>query len=130
MDNKSEIAELALAWAEAIVANDAAAIGRFMADEWVIVGPDGATSKTDFLASVASGDLTHDMMRAASEPRVEIYGATAVYTARVVNSGHFRGQAFTADEWTTDVFVRRGAKWQCVLSHATPAAKLDTSDFE
>ncbi|MDR7219963.1 nuclear transport factor 2 family protein [Aminobacter aminovorans] len=123
MDDRGEIIELALAWAAAIVANDAAAIGAFMADDWVIVGPDGATTKVDFLALVASGDLTHDMMRTASEPRVEVHGATAVYTARVINSGHFRGQRFTADEWTSDVFVREGAGWKCVLSHVTPAAK-------
>lgn len=120
MDDKSEVIELALAWATAIVFNDATAIGAFMADDWVIVGPDGVTGKADFLAMVASGDLTHDMMHAVGEPRVETYGATAVYTARVVNSGHFRGQRFTADEWTSDVFVRNGSGWKCVLSHVTP----------
>ncbi|GAA4117104.1 nuclear transport factor 2 family protein [Aminobacter aganoensis] len=121
MDDKGEIVELALAWAEAIVSNDAAAIGAFMADEWVIVGPDGATSRADFLALVASGDLAHDAMHGIGDARVETYGATALYTARMLNSGHFRGQAFTADEWTTDVFVRRGTRWHCVLSHVTGA---------
>lgn len=130
MDDKGEIAEFALAWAEAIVSNDATAIGRFMIDDWVIVGPDGTTSKADFLALVASGDLTHDMMRTASEPRVEIYDVTAVYTARVINSGHFRGQPFSADEWTSDVFVRHGTGWKCVLSHVTPAIKQDVTDTE
>ena len=130
MDDRSEIVELALAWAEAIVANDAAAIGHFMTDDWVIVGPDGATSRADFLALVASGDLTHDMMQTASEPRVKLYGASAVYTARVVNSGHFRGQRFTADEWTSDVFARHGTGWKCVLSHVTPASRQDGSGAE
>lgn len=125
MDDRSEVVELALAWAEAIVSNDATAIGEFMTDDWVIVGQDGPTGKAGFLAMVRSGDLIHDMMRTVSEPRVEFYGATAVYTARVVNSGHFSGQPFSADEWTTDVFVRSGAKWKCVLSHVTPACKQD-----
>ncbi|WP_395450774.1 nuclear transport factor 2 family protein [Aminobacter sp. UC22_36] len=125
MDDKSEIVELALAWAAAIVANDAAAIGAFMTDDWVIVGPDGATSKADFLGLIASGDLTHDMMRTVGDIRVAFYGATAVYTARVINSGHFRGQRFTADEWTSDVFVRSGIQWKCVLSHVTPASNQD-----
>jgi len=128
MDDKGEIVELALAWAEAIVANDAAAIGAFMAGDWVIVGPDGATAKADFLGLVASGDLTHDMMRTVGDARVEIHGATAVYTARVINSGHFRGQRFIADEWTSDVFVRLGNSWKCVLSHVTPAAQSAADD--
>lgn len=123
MDDKSEIVELALAWAEAIVANDAAAIGPFMADDWVIIGPDGATARADFLGLVASGDLTHDMMRTVGDARVAFYGATAVYTARVINNGRIRGQRFAADEWTSDVFVRDGTGWKCVLSHVTPAAQ-------
>lgn len=130
MDDRSEIIELALAWAEAIVSNDATAIGNFMTDDWVIVGQDGATGKTGFLAMVRSGDLTHDMMRAVGDIRVEFYGTTAVYTARVVNSGHFSGQPFSADEWTTDVFVRSGAGWKCVLSHVTPASKQGALDTE
>jgi ketosteroid isomerase-like protein len=122
MGDKSEIIEFALAWMAAIVANDAAAIGNFMADEWVIVGSDGATAKAAFLGLVQSGDLTHDMMRTVDDGRVEFYGATAVYTARVVNSGHFRGQRFTADEWVSDIFIRSQAGWKCVLSHVTPAS--------
>ncbi|PWK72729.1 nuclear transport factor 2 family protein [Aminobacter sp. AP02] len=128
MDDKSEVVELARAWAAAIVSNDATAIGDFMTDDWVIVGPDGATGKADFLATVQSGDLTHDMMDPVGDPRVELYGATAVYSARVVNSGHFRGQPFSADEWTSDVFVRHGSGWKCVLSHVTPATKQDAPE--
>ncbi|MBB6464487.1 ketosteroid isomerase-like protein [Aminobacter lissarensis] len=122
MGDRSEIIEFALAWMAAIVANDAAAIGNFMTDEWIIVGSDGATAKAEFLAMVQSGDLTHDMMRTVDGARVEFYGATAVYTARVINSGHFRGQSFSADEWVSDVMVRSDAGWKCVLSHVTPAS--------
>ena len=38
----TELVEAVRAWDEAMVANDAAAIGRFMADDWIIVGPDGS----------------------------------------------------------------------------------------
>ncbi|MCU0647840.1 MAG: nuclear transport factor 2 family protein [Gemmatimonadaceae bacterium] len=30
------------AWDRAMVANDAEAIGRYMAEDWAIVGPDGS----------------------------------------------------------------------------------------
>ena len=130
MEDKSEIIEFALAWMAAIVSNDAAAIGNYMADEWIIIGSDGATTKADFLALVASGDLTHDMMRTVGEIRVQFHDATAVYTARVINSGHFRGQSFSADEWVSDVIVRSDAGWKCVLSHVTPASKQDGAGAE
>jgi hypothetical protein len=42
--------------------------------------------------------------------------------AIVTNTAHHLGRRFEADEWTTDVFVRRDGRWVCVLSHITPAA--------
>lgn len=119
---RSELLAVADDWAAAIVSNDASRIGRFMADEWVIVSDSGFSSKDDFLSVVASGELTHSAMDAVTEPRIRAYDETAVFTARVTNTAHHRGQRFDADEWTTDVFVRRDGCWLCVLSHITAAA--------
>ena len=58
-------------------------------------------------------------MATVSTPRIEVYGDTAVMTVRVTNSGHYRGQPFSADEWTSDVFLRRDGRWLCALSHIT-----------
>ncbi|MFD9846376.1 nuclear transport factor 2 family protein [Streptomyces parvus] len=109
-------------WAAAIVANDAARIADFMADEWVIVSESGITEREAFLDHVRSGDLTHSAMEAVTPPRVRVHGETALVTARITNTAHYGGQRFDADEWTTDVFVRRDGHWRCVLSHITPAA--------
>lgn len=119
--NRQEILNLAEDWAKAIVSNDADAIGSFVSDDWIIIGTNGITRKQDFLPLVESGDLTHETMQLVSEARVQIYGDTAVLTGRVTNNGHFKGEAFSADEWTTDVFARREGGWLCVLSHITPA---------
>lgn len=110
-------------WAKAIVSNDAKQIGNFMSEDWVIVGENGTTTKEDFLSWVESGDVTHEAMFMVSEPRIRMFGDTAVLTARVKNNGHYKGQPFNADEWTTDVFIRRENGWLCVLSHITPAAE-------
>ncbi|MYX18113.1 DUF4440 domain-containing protein [Streptomyces sp. SID8374] len=115
------------AWAAAIVANDAERIAAFMADEWVIVSESGITDRDTFLAFVTSGDLTHSAMRAITPPRIRVHGDTAVVTARITNTAHYRGDRFDADEWTTDVFVRRDGAWRCVLSHITPAAPPEGS---
>ena len=119
-----EILDFAEQWAKAIVSNNAAAIGSFMADDWVIVGENGMTKKSDFLAWVESGDLTHETMEMVGEARIQIYGDTAVLTARVTNNGHYKNQPFSADEWTTDVFRQREGRWSCVLSHVTPSREL------
>jgi ketosteroid isomerase-like protein len=59
----AELAAAAHAWDRAMVANDADAIGRFMADDWVIVGSDGSMNdRATFLELVRSGALSHDVM--------------------------------------------------------------------
>ncbi|MFD7292014.1 nuclear transport factor 2 family protein [Streptomyces sp. NPDC059897] len=113
---------LAKGWADAIVSNDASRIGSFMADEWVIVSESGVSAKEQFLSLVDSGELTHSAMTSISPPRIRVYGDTAVFTGRMTNTAHYKGQRFDADEWTTDVFVNRNGRWLCVLSHITAAA--------
>ncbi|HKZ80411.1 MAG TPA: nuclear transport factor 2 family protein [Pyrinomonadaceae bacterium] len=120
VEPKREFEKLEREWSQAIVLNDAQAINRFMAEDWVIVGESGITEKSQFLRLVTSGDLTHEMME-ADVKRLAIYGDIAVVTSRGINSGHYKGQPFSADEWITDVFVRRDGRWQCVLTHLTSA---------
>lgn len=106
-------------WAAAIVSNDAGRIGAYMADEWVIVSESGISAREDFLALVESGDLTHSAMDLVGETRVRVYGDTAVLTGRQTNTAHYQGERYDADEWVTDVFVRRDGRWLCVLSQIT-----------
>ena len=117
---QTEFETLEEEWAKAIVSNDAEAIAGFMADDWVIVGDSGITERRDFLELVTSGVLTHEMMK-GDVKCARVYGDVAVVVARGVNSGHYQGQAFSSDEWITDVFIRRDNRWQCVLTHLTKA---------
>jgi len=116
-----ELTDLADAWAAAIVANDADRIAEYVADDWVMVSQTGISAGTDFLTMVRSGALTHSMMRRIGPARVRRCGDTAVFTARVVNTAHHQGRQFDADEWTTDVFVKGGDGWRCILSQITAA---------
>jgi ketosteroid isomerase-like protein len=106
-------------WNEAIVANDAEAIGRFAEPDWVFVGENGIVSGAQFLDSVAKGRVTHDFMTSDVHD-VRIYGDVAVVTARVHNSGTFEGNPCQLEEWSTDVFIRRTDGWRCALTHLTP----------
>lgn len=124
-DPAAELLAICDEWYRAIVSNDADRIAAFMADDWVIVSESGPSPKAQFLEFVGSGELTHSAMDRAGEARIRIYGDTAVFTARVTNTAHYGGQRFDADEWTSDVFVRRGGRWLCVLSHIT-AARVPT----
>jgi uncharacterized protein (TIGR02246 family) len=120
---EQEILDGAREWAEAMISNDAKRIGAFMADDWVIVSERGVAGKEYFLSFVESGALTHTSFEIVTEPRVRIYGDTAVLTARVTNTSFFNGEKLEADEFTTDVLAKRDGRWLCVLSHITSVNK-------
>jgi ketosteroid isomerase-like protein len=108
------------AWGDAIVSNDADAIARFSLSDWKLVTAEaGPIDSTMFFEAVRSGDLTHDTFE-VDVHHVTRLGDTAVAVAHVRNTGHYKGTPFTADEWATDVFIRRDGGWICVLSALTP----------
>jgi ketosteroid isomerase-like protein len=117
-----ELTSLEEEWNWAMIQNDAEAIGRYMADDWTIIGPDGSVSdKPTFLGLVKSGALTHDVME-SYDLTVRIYSDTAVVTARGVSGGKYCGQAFRVVERVSDVFVRQDGQWRCVLTHLSQIA--------
>ena len=112
----------------AIVENNTAAIERFVADDWIIVGPDGKIVEKDrFLEVVKSGALTHETMK-LEEPRVRFYGETAVITGRATSAGKFMGAEFKTLERSTDVFVKSDGQWRCVLTQLTRIAGEDKAN--
>jgi hypothetical protein len=53
---KQDLVRVANEWDRAMVENDAEAIGRYMADEWIIIGSDGSVGdKPTFLQLIKSG---------------------------------------------------------------------------
>jgi ketosteroid isomerase-like protein len=115
-----EIRDLAARWDEAMIGNDPDAIGAFMADDWIIVGADGSVDgKERFLALIASGELSHDVMT-TRDMQVRVYGQTAVTVASGTSGGRFRGSPFLLTERASCVFVREHGRWACVLTHLSP----------
>jgi uncharacterized protein (TIGR02246 family) len=113
------------AWTAAIVANDAVRMADFVTADWVIVAADGVSPGSRLLDLVASGTVTHTAMQVLEPVRVRVLGDTALVTARMTNTAHVQGTAYDADEWTTDVMVRRGGRWRCALTHYTAAVGSD-----
>lgn len=119
---KQELVRVANEWDLAMVENDAEAIGRYMAEDWMIIGSDGSVGdKPTFLQLVESGTLSHDEMT-SEDVSVRIYGDTAVVTARGVSGGKYQGQAFREVERSSCVFVRQQGQWRCVLTHLSRLA--------
>lgn len=120
---QEEILKVEKEFGQAIIKNDPEAIGRFLADDWIIIDPDGGiVDKSRFLGVIRSGTLNHEVMD-SDDVRVRIYGDAATFTALTTTKGKFMGQEFTAQERATDVFVKKDGRWQCVFSQLTRFTK-------
>jgi ketosteroid isomerase-like protein len=116
---EEELLKLEEAFAEAIVKNDLEGIGRLVADDWIIIDPNGEiVDRTRFFEVIKSGALTHEVME-SDDFRVRVYGDSAVVTGITRTKGKFMGLEFSTQERATDVFVKRDGRWQCVLTHLT-----------
>jgi ketosteroid isomerase-like protein len=121
-DSERQLRAVVHDWDQAMVQNDAEAIGRYMADDWTIVGADGSTSdKATFLALIDSGVLSHDVME-SEDVTIQVYGNAAVVIARGVSSGMYQGRAFREVERQSNTFIRQGSRWRCVLTHLSRLA--------
>ena len=122
-DMEKELLKLEKEFAETIMRNDLEGLGRIVADDWIIIDPNGEIiDRARFFEVIKSGSLTHDMME-SEDLRVRVYGDSAVVTALTRTKGKFMGQEFSTQERATDAFVRRDGRWRCVLTHLTRVAE-------
>jgi ketosteroid isomerase-like protein len=120
-----ELIRLSREWDRAMIQNDVEAIGRYMDDDWIIVGSNGSLcDKARFLFLVQSGTLTHDVME-SHDMQVRVYGEAAVVIARGVSGGTYQGQPFRDEERVSCVFVRQDGRWRCVLTHLSRLAPAE-----
>jgi ketosteroid isomerase-like protein len=116
---EEELIEVEKEFAETIVGNDLEGLGRIVADDWIVIDPNGEiVDRARFFEVIKSGALTHELME-SEDLRIRVYGDSAVVTAMTRTKGKFKGQAFSTQERATDVFLRRAGRWQCVLTHLT-----------
>ncbi len=117
------ILELERRFGEAMIRNDADAIGRLLSDDWIIIDPDGGViDRSRFLAVIKSGALKHEAMD-SEDIRVRTYPNTATVTAVTHTRTIYLGKEFTTHERATDVFVKEDGRWHCVLTHLTTLTK-------
>ena len=122
-DSEKEILEVESKFGEAMIQNDAEAIGRILSDDWIIIDPDGGViDKSRFLDVIKSGALKHEAMD-SEDIRVRTYPNTTTVTAVTHTRTKYLGKEFTTHERATDVFVKKDERWQCVLTHLTTLTK-------
>lgn len=115
----SELASFMQRWSEAIVTNRIDQMSPFTTDDWVLVDTPGTISRDAFHEVVAHGALRHDSMH---HDVLDIHrlGDVAIIRTHGRNSGRFGDEDIEADEWTTNILVRDGDGWRCILTQLTP----------
>ena len=120
---EEELLKLEDEFARAVASNDVDALDEILAEDWIIVGPDGnITDKARFLGVIKSGVLSHEVME-STDWRVCLYGDTALVTGLTTTKGKFMGQDFASCERATDIFVKQTSRWQCVFTQLTRFTK-------
>ena len=108
---------------QALLTSDADALGRLLADDWVVISAyGGVAERGPFIAEIKSGQFTRKTMD-LSDPRVKIYGNTAVVTTQLKTSGNINGRDFDVVERQTDVLIWSDGAWKSVLLHETKIPK-------
>lgn len=107
-------------WSEADLHKDAAALTRILADDWIGIDFEGTVlNKEQALSGIVSdlsGSLDSTVLR---DMKVRVYGNTAVVTGTDTETGDYHGNDRGGRYQWTDVFVRRGGRWQAVSSQST-----------
>src|SRR6266513_526581 len=109
---------------DTIVKSDTSAFEKYLASDYLGIGPDGVTqNKSELIADIKSGTLKLESSN-LSDIKVQVSSpdmAVAVY--RTDDKGTYKGKEITGQYRWLDVFVKRGGKWQIAIDQGTQIAK-------
>jgi ketosteroid isomerase-like protein len=126
-DDQAKVAALDTEYQAAVKRNDAEAMGRILADDFVLVLGDGRTfNRADLLESARSAEITYEQQDEDQGTQiVRVWGDTAVVTARLWIKGVNKGARFERRLWFSDTYVRTPTGWRYAFGQASlplPAA--------
>ena|SRR5438874_4580692 len=120
-DDRVTVSRLDIAYQAAVKRNDAAAMGKILDKDFVLILGNGTLiSREQLLGASAGGKIIYE--RQDEQPgsqMVHLYGDTAVVTAKLWLKGTNDGKAFERALWFSDTYVRRADGWHYVLGQAS-----------
>ena len=124
---EAEIIKLEREWADSNKTHSSDAVKRILADNAVIVYPDGSTAtKADEVKTIESGAITADSFEIADPKVTVIDGDSAFISGRsVIKNGKYavpnqkKPIDISGEYRFLDVYAKRDGKWVAVASQAT-----------
>ena len=118
-DERSTVAELDTEYQAAVGRNDADAMDRILADDFVLISSTGrVVSKSDLLEEARSGRYVYERQN-DTDRTVRVWGDTAVVTALLWAKGTESGAPFAYRVWFSDTYARVDGRWRYVVGHAS-----------
>ena len=125
-DDIATVSALDTQYQAAVKANDAAAMAKILADDFILVIGNGAVSTKADLLKEAEDRIRSYTHQEDSEQTVRVWGDTAVVTAKLWMQGTRKdGTPFDYQLWFSDTYVRTKDGWRYVFGQASmplPAA--------
>ena len=118
---EAELMQLERGIGQANIRRDKAFFERIEADEFIFTDSGGdITTKAEDVASLDKPAGEFKLVSyEVDEIKVSLYGKTAVVTGRTTTISHGKDREITNKNRFTDVFVRRGGRWQLVAGHSS-----------
>ena len=122
------IANLEREWVAAIVHKDAEMLDLLLASDFNGTSPTGMMySKEMAIAEINSGAYAVQEMN-LGEISVNVYGNTAVAFTTQDEKSRYDTEDFSGHYYYTDVWVKRGGRWQVVASHGSGSRAFPSSE--
>ena len=120
-DAERTVRALERSWLDAYEQLDTLAMGRIVADEFLITFPDGSSQTKPRLLADLRAQLTRSGTRTTrfhtESVRSRAFGRTVVLTGIVVITSQRDGRTREERSRYTDTYVERDGRWQVVASH-------------
>ena len=119
--DEQELIRMENDWLQAFFKNDGAFADRFLAEDYLGTDEHGdVRDKAQEIAEIKAGAHL-STSGVLDNIKVRVYGDAAVVTGRHIMKGLFQGKEYRSPYLWTDIFIKRGGRWQCVASHVSKA---------
>lgn len=116
---KREVRQMEKEWREAWVRGDPVILARIHADNYFSINYLGQLStKEQVMADVRAGAFKYESME-HKDVVMRVYGNVVIVNGLTINKGHRQQRDVSGEFRYTRVYVKRGGRWQAVLSQYT-----------
>ena len=131
MNNEEErVEQIEYELVDAFLKRDIRALGRILADEFIITDPHGPSfTKEQYLADLETERVSFKSL-VIDEIEVRVIDGTAVVTGKATADGRSKDGPYKGQYTFMDVYLRKRAGWQAILSAVNRAEAVKIRSVE